>query len=873
MIHPRTIIFSLLSVSTVLLHAASDDHQLEDKVNIASFMGRESGEPTVSQQDLHDGITLVSVEDEGNENDPDTGLGMVIQKYSISQTEVTARQYCAYLNQVATGENYQLFYNEKMGTDPNVASIKREVVDGKNVYSVIQDTQGDRGDFPIVYVSLYQAARFCNWLQNRNTAGLIADARTEYGAYTLAGKSSGPIARNPNAVWFIPTESEWYKPAYYKGGGLQGGYWHFANRSDRVPWNSLKGGVNSANYYSSGYTKEKPPYLTPVTSFQNSVGTYNTYDMSGNAAEWVATEENQGTTPLKYVARGGSWKSSYYGEGVMQSLEVSAWGSELSKWSRPAYDPTQGYDNIGFRVATSLLVDSTPPATAAPGESELTSTEVLEAPVLVLAGVAAVLSGKKMMECCQDSNERSAAKANRLTNANRERELTENLVTRNSSMMRDQTEDNNMNLLGNDTTVLDINRIANYSDSRSPLTRAELNNEQGNNRNNNTIINLNQIPQRPTITQKQKAAIENSVRSIGTLFETALEKFKAYKQFLKTNKLAFSGEATADITKNLPAGLEPLQKMCTAYDKYATAVKTQAHQIRHNFSTEHNLWIPWQLTTMNVAIESMILTHSAVKDYYRFGVYGNLPQKTQSTVLKLRKDSDQKALDCYEHIQADTEPLLGELEKLAASSNHNNSPQQNPTINEALEKIEAELATLKPIEDAIKKDQGQYEKNMIGVSNVNGAYSDYVIKKTRNNLNPNLYALFYLNDKSEHSQPINLVDAAKLQEQLRAFLGEQEAVIQPAMTSFSSSSTPSSSSSSSVIPSITVPHGQTDQSNINDAAKEGEINNVQQQPQKNTPDQVKKKEKENAEIKNEGSDANDEDEYDVYDIDNNCTIM
>jgi len=155
MIHPRTIIFSLLSVSTVLLHAASDDHQLEDKVNIASFMGRESGEPTVSQQDLHDGITLVSVEDEGNENDPDTGLGMVIQKYSISQTEVTARQYCAYLNQVATGENYQLFYNEKMGTDPNVASIKREVVDGKNVYSVIQDTQGDRGDFPIVYVSLY----------------------------------------------------------------------------------------------------------------------------------------------------------------------------------------------------------------------------------------------------------------------------------------------------------------------------------------------------------------------------------------------------------------------------------------------------------------------------------------------------------------------------------------------------------------------------------------------------------------------------------------------------------------------------------------------------------------------------------------------
>jgi len=200
----RVVIFLTLSISAVLSHPALSDESNEDQFHFEALACRNSNALLATAQDLPDKILPLSVKDEGNENDPETNLGMVVQEYSISQTEVTARQYCTYLNQVATGENFERFYNEKMGTDPNVASIRRDVVDGKNVYTVIVDKKGDRSHFPIVYVNLYQAARFCNWLQNQSTPGLAGDDLTERGAYTLDGKSSGCIVRNAGAVWFIP---------------------------------------------------------------------------------------------------------------------------------------------------------------------------------------------------------------------------------------------------------------------------------------------------------------------------------------------------------------------------------------------------------------------------------------------------------------------------------------------------------------------------------------------------------------------------------------------------------------------------------------------------------------------------------------------
>ena len=733
---PLTIIL-ITFFSTTLLHASPSDSESGDRFNFSSLVGRGGPSRLASPGDIPDEITTVDVKDEGNENDPKTGLGMVIQEYSIAQTEVTANQYCNYLNVVATGDNYLLFYNEKMGSDPNVASIKRVLVDGKNQYSVIQDKQGDRGNFPIVHVNLYQAARFCNWLQNQSTPGLRGDALTERGAYTLNGKSSGPIARNPEAVWFIPTENEWYKPAYYKGGGLKEGYWNFANRSDWAPSSSLaESGVNNANYNDA---KKRPPYLTTVDYFKKSVGAYNTYDMSGNVAEWVATEENQGAAPLKYLARGGSWKSLYYGATLESKFDVADWGIELSKWSRPAYDPAQGYDNIGFRVATSLIVNSLPPATAAPGAAELTPTETVEAPLIALVGVAAIFSGKKLYDCRRDAETERVAKA-------------------------DQKERNPESAAGDSTTVNQRGTERNSS-ATARIREKKATESQSPFREDEVLVKGFEIrsakwsgrtlppksPEKLSITQQEKEEIEQSMKEIDPLFGAAEQKYQAYKLFLQQNREVY------------PDGLQLLQEMCDAYDAYANAVATTADNIKTQFSANHEVWIPWYSAAMNVSSEAMILRHAAIRPYFLFTTFVGLGESLKSQVSQLRNDSNQKTLQYIAIIKNYEEALQAVIQEQESSS-------QESVVATALQKVKAEVASLQEIESETEKHESDIRESVsIGVTCINGAYSNY--QKANEKENDNLFALFFLNHREQRNVN-NLISTAQLREKFQQFLSQ-----------------------------------------------------------------------------------------------------
>ncbi|MEI6417080.1 MAG: SUMF1/EgtB/PvdO family nonheme iron enzyme, partial [Verrucomicrobiota bacterium] len=662
------------------------------------------------------------------------GLGMVIQEYSIAQTEVTARQYCNYLNVVATGDNYLLFYNEKMGRDPNVASIKRVLVDGKNQYSVIQDKQGDRGNFPIVHVNLYQAARFCNWLQNQSAPGLIGDALTERGAYTLNGKSSGPIARNPEAVWFIPAENEWYKPAYYKGGGLKEVYWNFANRSDWAPSHSLNGGENSANYCSSSYTKAGPPYLTEVDYFKKSVGAYNTYDMSGNVAEWVATEENQGVTPLKYVARGASWKSLYYGATLESKFDVADWGIELSKWSRPAYDPAQGYDNIGFRVATSLIVNSLPPATAAPGAAELTPTETVEAPLIALVGIAAIFSGKKLYDSRRNAETARAAEAE---GRGRDRE---------SAAENQGGESRNPSATARIGEEKGLTPQSFFSEDKKLRADFEIRFAKWSGR-----TPPQESPEKLSMTQSEKEEIEASIEGIDPLFDAAVQKYQAYKLFLQQNR-------EAD-----PDGLQRLQEMCDAYDAYAAAVARAANKIKTQFPEKQELWIPWYAAAMNVSSEAMVLRHAAIRLPYLFNAFAELDKPLKAEVLLLRNNSNPKTLQYIAIIKNYRDALQAAMEK-------QENPSQSNAVAAALQKIKAEVTSLEVIENNIKKHESDIQTNVSnGAACINAAYSDY--QKEKEEESSNLHALFFLHDKRQLSIT-NLVRSAQLREQLQQFLSQ-----------------------------------------------------------------------------------------------------
>ena len=278
-------------------------------------------------------IETVPVGNAGNAADS-TGYGSVAHNFNIGTYEVTIGQYTDFLNSVAATDTYSL-YNASMATDLNVAGISRSGPSGLYTYAVINNS-GDSGNRPITFVSWFDAARFANWMNNGATNG----ASTETGAYTLNGATSGVnFTKNAGATWWIPSEDEWFKSAYYKGGGTNAGYWLYPTQSDSAPGNNIGGAANQANYYAGDYAVTQSStysdtlnYLTDAGAFSNSDSAYDTFDQGGNVWEW-----NDAVIGSSRGLRGGSWIGSGY---------------DLQSSDRASSDPSYEGGDVGFRVAS-----------------------------------------------------------------------------------------------------------------------------------------------------------------------------------------------------------------------------------------------------------------------------------------------------------------------------------------------------------------------------------------------------------------------------------------------------------------------------------------------------------------------------------------
>ena len=136
--------------------------------------------------------------------------GAVSYVYQIAKNETTISQYAEFLNAVAKTDSYAL-YSSSMTTS-FINGISQSGSSGSFTYSVAAGS----GNKPIAYVSWFDAARFCNWMQNGQQTGTGAALTAETGAYTLDGTTSGvSVSKNAGATVWIPSESEWYKAAYY----------------------------------------------------------------------------------------------------------------------------------------------------------------------------------------------------------------------------------------------------------------------------------------------------------------------------------------------------------------------------------------------------------------------------------------------------------------------------------------------------------------------------------------------------------------------------------------------------------------------------------------------------------------------------------
>jgi len=219
---------------------------------------------------------------------PDRTCGSVSYTYGIGKCEVTAGQYCEFLNAVAKTDTHGL-YSASMWSSADGCKIQQAGSSGSYTYNVATDY----ANRPVNFVSWGDAARFANWLHNGQPTGNQDLSTTEDGSYHLNGKTSDgdllSVTRKADATWAIPTEDEWYKAAYYdpnKPGGP--GYWDYPTRSDMLPSNLLSPtGTNNANFkHNDTYTIGPPYYRTEIGVFAGSPSAYGSLDQAGNIFEW-----------------------------------------------------------------------------------------------------------------------------------------------------------------------------------------------------------------------------------------------------------------------------------------------------------------------------------------------------------------------------------------------------------------------------------------------------------------------------------------------------------------------------------------------------------------------------------------------------------
>jgi formylglycine-generating enzyme required for sulfatase activity len=203
--------------------------QIEQQAAAAAAAAAEtkrSLEAALSQAVSSPGVDCewVAIGDPRNKSD-NTGFGAVSYPFEISKTPITNLQYADFLNTSSRGRtNDAELFHESMSSSRQ-GGIRQVGQPGAFRYEI----KLSMADDPVNFVSWFAAVRMANWLHNGGTV----DADTEKGAYVLGEGAGGesPVPES-TARFRLPSEDEWYKAAYFRGGDKRAGYWRYAGGND-----------------------------------------------------------------------------------------------------------------------------------------------------------------------------------------------------------------------------------------------------------------------------------------------------------------------------------------------------------------------------------------------------------------------------------------------------------------------------------------------------------------------------------------------------------------------------------------------------------------------------------------------------------------
>lgn len=217
---------------------------------------------------------FVRVGDSGNKPDKN-GHGCVPYEYEIARYAITNDDWVSFLNAVGTEKvNAFKLWHKDMSTG---------ILGGIDCVGGVFTAKDGWGKRPLVYVNYLSLLRYCNWLNS---------GETEHGAYNL--EETMP-KRLSGSRYFLPTEDEWYKAAYWDGNQ----YWKYPTQSNDLPRQS------EANYEKGdAFAVGAPYYLAEVDNFSDCPSPWGAVQMGGNAWEMM---EDCFENPLGNKLRGGSF--------------------------------------------------------------------------------------------------------------------------------------------------------------------------------------------------------------------------------------------------------------------------------------------------------------------------------------------------------------------------------------------------------------------------------------------------------------------------------------------------------------------------------------------------------------------------------------
>ena len=237
---------------------------------------------------------------------PASGYGIVSNDYRMGQFEISNDQWTKFTNA----------YGTVTGSPSSAYDMDPYWWTGTNV--------------PTSELSWHEAAQFVNYL-NTSTGHQAAYKFTGTqgtGDYTLdiwdAANAAGGtnLYRHKDAFYFMPTEDEWVKAAYWNGTSLQ----TYATVGDVAPTAGIDTNYDDA-------------VGQPWDVGSGSAELNGTYNMMGNVWEWMESPYSSGD----------------YGDGSARGIHGGAYSfgdDSLISSYRSYVNPYSEYNVIGFRVAS-----------------------------------------------------------------------------------------------------------------------------------------------------------------------------------------------------------------------------------------------------------------------------------------------------------------------------------------------------------------------------------------------------------------------------------------------------------------------------------------------------------------------------------------